>query len=504
MGLVDISLKSVYYSDEDNLLRDFYLPVLSNSVKYCRIAGYFCSNSFAIAAKGISNFIRNGGRIRLIANVILSIEDQEAIKDAIRQKEHEVLNEIESLEDQLKKDHIRMLCWMIRNNLLEIKIAVVSKGIEHQKIGILEDIDGNRISFSGSENETVQGWLYNDEQFHVFCSWKNGDQDHFMPEVKRFDCLWEDRGIKVRVFEVSEAFRRGLIKNAPKNNIEFEKLSQHVTEELLKMYSHSYGEFSEKMIVLRKYQQQAVNKWVANNCTGIFEMATGTGKTFAALGCFKKAIELHSSLITIITCPYQHLIQQWKREIEKFGLDIKVIIADSSNPLWKGKLSDSIVDISLQHKDVVAVLTTHDTFSSYDFMNIINNANGIDMFLIGDEVHGIGSKKRMQGLLPKYNLRLGLSATPKRWFDDVGSDMIFSYFGKTVFEFSLKDAINVIDHNSGQSFLTPFRYLPQFLSLSADELDDFISESLSITRRLRNARSDEDKHEILALRINSS
>lgn len=171
MGLKALNLKTAYYSDEDNLLVDFYIPVLSNSIKYDRIAGYFCSNSLAVAAKGIAGLINNGGRIRLIANVVLSVDDQEAIKDALLKKEEEVLAEIDSLEDQLKKDHIKMLAWMLKKDLLEIKIAVVENGIEHQKIGILEDANDNVISFNGSDNETMKGWLYNDEQFHVFYNW---------------------------------------------------------------------------------------------------------------------------------------------------------------------------------------------------------------------------------------------------------------------------------------------------------------------------------------------
>ncbi|MBA7684380.1 hypothetical protein ES703_92775 [subsurface metagenome] len=83
MGLKEINLNPVYYSDDNNLLQEFYIPVLSNSVKYDRIAGYFSSNSLAIAAKGIAAFIKAGGRIRLIANVVLSEKDQEAIKKAL-------------------------------------------------------------------------------------------------------------------------------------------------------------------------------------------------------------------------------------------------------------------------------------------------------------------------------------------------------------------------------------------------------------------------------------
>ncbi|NVL91245.1 MAG: DEAD/DEAH box helicase family protein, partial [Desulfobacterales bacterium] len=321
MGLRNIKVKPAYYSDEDNLLEEFYIPVLSKSVKYDRIAGYFSSNSLAVAAKGISGFINNGGKIRLVANVVLSIEDQEAIKTALLQREKEVLTEIENLEDHLKKDHIRMLSWMVRNNLLEIKIAVVKNGVEHQKIGILEDSDGNIISFSGSDNETVQGWLYNDEQFHAFCSWKEGDNEHLVPDTERFTNLWSDKGKRVRVYDVSDAFKNGLIRNAPRTDEEFKRLSQRAAEELLQEHLKSYGKGERsKGIKLRDYQRKAIGNWLESACKGIFEMATGTGKTFTALGCVKHLLEKEKKLVVIITTPYGHLSQQWQKEIAKFGL----------------------------------------------------------------------------------------------------------------------------------------------------------------------------------------
>ena len=104
MSLKEIPIYPVYYSDDSNLLLDFYIPILSNSISYKRVAGYFCSNTFAIAAKGIANFIKNGGTIKLITNVVLAEEDQSAIKDALLQKESEILEEIDNLEDELKKD----------------------------------------------------------------------------------------------------------------------------------------------------------------------------------------------------------------------------------------------------------------------------------------------------------------------------------------------------------------------------------------------------------------
>lgn len=233
MSLKDLALKSAYYSDVDDILNDFYIPTLSKTVIYKRIAGYFSSNSFAIAAKGISKLIENNGKIQLIANVVISEDDQKAIKMALEQIENDFISEIYNIEESLKKDHISMLGWLIKNNKLEIKIAVVKKGIEHQKIGIMQDENGSILSFSGSENETFQGWLNNDEQFHVFCNWIDGDTAHLNPDLERFNVLWENKSDQVKVYSVSDAFKEGLIKIAPKNSEEFKKLSKDTIEKIL-------------------------------------------------------------------------------------------------------------------------------------------------------------------------------------------------------------------------------------------------------------------------------
>ncbi|MFP4146336.1 MAG: hypothetical protein ACLFSI_01305 [Halorhodospira sp.] len=44
-----------------NILHDFYIPALSRSVQYDRVAGYFSSSSLAAASQGFTRFIENGG-----------------------------------------------------------------------------------------------------------------------------------------------------------------------------------------------------------------------------------------------------------------------------------------------------------------------------------------------------------------------------------------------------------------------------------------------------------
>lgn len=503
MGLKDIDLKPVYYSDEDNLLEEFYVPVLSNSVKYDRIAGYFSSNSLAVAAKGIANFIKNGGQIRLIANVVLSEEDQEAIKSALLEKEREVLTEIENLEDQLKKDHIKMLGWMVKNNLLKIKIAVVKNGVEHQKIGVLRDSDGNTISFSGSDNETVKGWLHNDEQFHVFCGWREGDKDHLLPDINRFNCLWQDKGKKVRVYNVSDAFMMGLIRNAPYDDLEFEKLSAKITEELLERNSSRYDyQKKQRKIQLRDYQKNAIEKWVANRFRCIFEMATGTGKTFAALGCLERLVSEQNKIIAVIACPYNHMITQWKKNIDEYGLQISKLVADSTNINWKNNLADCIRDVNNDVTKNLIVLTTHDTFYRNDFVDIIGIAKP-RLFLIADEVHGMWAEKRKSGFVENYKFRLGLSATPSRWFDAEGTEELFKYFNvedeNNKFIFSLEQAIKTVNPETGETYLVPYEYKPYFSELSEEELEEYEERTKDIVKSYHRTKNKEEKQKYFVL-----
>lgn len=172
--LKNADIKFKYDSDKDNLVEEFYIPVLSNSVEYYRMSGYFSSSSLAISARGIADFIINGGKMKLLCNAQLTKEDYEIIEetnqDAIDYIQRLFIDDLHNIEDEFIKDHVKALGWMLANGFLEIKIAIPKdkKGIFHSKVGILKDNENNWISFSGSDNETAAGWLYNIEEFKVF------------------------------------------------------------------------------------------------------------------------------------------------------------------------------------------------------------------------------------------------------------------------------------------------------------------------------------------------
>jgi len=484
MDLKKISLKVAYDSDESSILQEFYIPALSNSVKYDRIAGYFCSNSLAIASKGICNFIQNKGKMRLIANVFLSIEDQNSIRKALENKETEVIEEINNLEDSLKKDHIKMLGWMIKQNLIEIKIAVLARGIEHKKLGILEDINGNIISFTGSDNETYKGWMDNDETFHVFRSWLSKDDAlHLEADIKTFRKLWEDEGQKVKVYPVSEAFNKGLIKIAPIDDDEFRIIEKEITEKLLKYEKVKENNFIN--IELRDYQKIAINNWKNNNWKGILEMATASGKTITAIKGSEELYLENGRLLVIILVPSKQLVEQWSDILKSNSK--KVISISSKHKNWEKSIDSYIYLFNRNKIDNLYIVSTIQSFLS-KLRKYIEKILEKDILLIADEAHYLGAYNTRNKLIDiNFKYTLGLTATPIRYFDDKGTDFLYKYLGKSVYEFSLKDGQDM-------GFLCKYKYHTLFCDLSISELEKYKRLTKAIAL---NYFEDEEKLTIL-------
>jgi len=501
MTLKGLYLKNGYDSDEDDILGTFYIPVLSESIKYYRLAGFFRSTALAASAKGIQGLLKNNGEMKLVVSAAFSEQDRNAIKEGIENPENIIarnfIKDLNSIEDEFTKDHIGALSWMIAQKKLEIRIAIVydkdgapiaiedwgEKGIFHQKIGIFEDKEGNRISFNGSVNESLTAWLENIEDFDVFRDWVEEEKNHFERHLRRFKKFWEGKAKRTEIIDLPTAIKEELIKIAPNDftQLNFDRWKNK-------------KKFEDKKKTLRPYQQEAIDNWLKHDKKGIFEMATGTGKTIAALGCIQKVEAEHSQLVTIIASPFNHLSVQWKREIEDFGFNNEILLADSSNSKWKNQLADFLLDISNGIKDKLIILTTHDTLSGTDFIKIMGLSE-INSLLIVDEVHGIGAPIRKNGLLNNYQFRLGLSATPRRWLDDEGTEDIFNYFGDVVYEFSLKKAINTINPENGQTYLTPYEYIPIFVDLSDNELDEYDEITKKIARSFYQTKDKKEQQE---------
>lgn len=500
MPFCNLHLERKYTTDEDIFpSKAFYTPVLSEAILYQRIAGYFSSSSFAFIGDGLRSFIQNKGRMQFIFNVQLLEEDYNQIELGLSHPEKIIeskfLSDLSTIEDECVKNHAKILGWLLANNILEIKIGYLESApngqtpVLHQKSGVFVDRDGDIIAFSGSNNESAMGWAYNSESFYVFCGWKSG-QDEYVAEIQSdFTLLWENKQKKTKVISFPEAVKLDLIRIAPKSEEEFINLLME-TEIEKPSGDSSANESSNSMIKIRDYQYMAVSAWIENNYQGILEMATGTGKTITALYAYSEVLKREEKLILLVTCPYTHLPVQWERTIERMNLQSEireVFRADGNTKNW----DDTIYAQALELQNVskrskqksLVILATNDTASSGKFRKMFEKIQTMCQFrwmIISDEVHSIGSPTYQKALYPEYLYKLGLSATPDRYFDESGSDFLREYFGKTVFQFSLREAIDTINPDTGTSYLVPYDYHVLFTTLTEKELKEY----LRLTRKI--------------------
>ena len=234
MYLQDRSWRISYSSNENNPIADFYIPALECAVNYDRKSGFFGSAILSKVARGIGAMLHNQGKMRLIMGCQFSPQDIAAIEKGYELREALAFRldaELIPPENFVQLKHFEILSWLIANEYLDIKIAVPTKDkdipiesdrlldpnhIFHEKVGIFTDSKGDRIAFSGSNNESLSGWERNVESFHVYCDWE-GDRDleRVNEEAYRFEQLWNDLSLNVKIFDLPEAVKRKLLKYTP-------------------------------------------------------------------------------------------------------------------------------------------------------------------------------------------------------------------------------------------------------------------------------------------------
>ena len=483
MNFKDLNIKQFYDSDEDDILNGFYIPVLSNATKYDRLAGYFSSTSLAMSAKGMAEFIRNGGKMRLVTSMQLSERDRQAVEDGISKPDdvlaRTMIDEFDNA-DNIRCDHVAALAWMVAQGNLEIKIAVPfakdggfytgaldTNSIYHQKIGVLRDGADNMMSFGGSINETGKAWTDNIENYDAFYNWKPGQDVFVANHSTKFEKFWHGRSKNTKIFNLPEAVRRRLITIAPKT----------VDEAVGKIQA---GDATR--CELRQYQKNAVNAWLENCKRGVFEMATATGKTWTAMSCIQKVLERESPILVVIACPYIHLVTQWTDELNEWNIDSES--AHGSSASWETYLYNKTVLLNDGILKNLVVVTTHDTFAGTKFIDLVKTCRGRSLVVV-DEVHGIGAEHSSGGLLDSYDYRLGLSATPERYFDEEGTGRIFDFFGKVVFRFELDEAIK-------QGYLSHYLLYPHIVYMTDDESEKYYKISRHIAIEQSKDRPDHD------------
>ncbi len=491
MSLLNLAVSHVLDTSSNDLIVDFFVPALAQSVRYDRGVGYFSSGWLRLTAQGMVGFARGCGRARWITSPILSTNDWEALNLGDSARSDPVLHaaisgNIQDLQKTLEQETLSALAWMVADEILTFKLALPTKklagGDFHDKFGIFTDKEGNQLSFNGSYNESVQG-TRNYESIKIFPGWNPGFASFVQDDIRRFERLWNNQDTNVLVFDLPDAAKAQILqlRQSERPYPEPEWVKRHRLNEQRAKYQPAQPVIPSH-IQIRDYQEEAIAAWFAHNCQGLFEMATGTGKTITALAASAQLYQREQRLAVIITVPYQHLVTQWNDEASAFGY--KAILAFQNKNRWLEALNHEILEFNGGYRSFVSVITTHTTFITPEFQETINRLTGPTLIL-ADEAHHLGAERSRQNYPHQIPFRLALSATPDRWFDDAGTIALREYFGTTVFSFPLEKAIGVS--------LTPYYYYPHLVPLTDDEMAEYEALSVKIARLVNQLENEKQE-----------
>lgn len=447
MTYQELEIKRSYVSvGQENIAKSFLTPALKCTKSYKRSVGFFSSSVLQPIVDGIVALARNNGQIQLIASPNLTEDDIQAISTGYAAREkvinasftRDFMKEIEVFDDA----KLQLLATLIARETLDIKIAVTDTlGIYHDKLGILEDFDGNVVVFYGSANSTLSGYQNNYEKIRVVKNWIPEEQASIVDEQKEFDSLWNGTNVFVKVYDYKESAKASI----------------------LQMIKTRASATSTKVpIKLRDYQKEAIAAWVKNNYHGFYVMATGTGKTWTAIYSAKELLKTYSAMV-VICAPYKHLVKQWAEDVEKAFGDAKIIMVSSENPKWEQQISQEIIRKKYDTNAQTIIISTIASFKMSRFEKTLLKSNE-DKLLIVDEAHRFTDRSEDMHIQFKY--MLGLSATPFSGTSAQRGKELMEFFGGQVFSLPIEEALE-------RKFLVPYYYHPIYVHASEEDEEKF-------------------------------
>jgi DNA phosphorothioation system restriction enzyme len=481
--LNQLMLRLEYRSDEAVIGRDLYEKCLPLSTRFDRAVGFFAGSVFAVCPEAFHRFFQGRGRMRVICCPILDRVDIDALVSGYRDRPEIIrtsrLDVLTRGRREVMRERAALNSWLVASGNLDIRIAIrdstYPNHIYHEKLGLFGDQQGSWVAFAGSANESLAGLEGNFESTDVFRSWMPAERKRLDQKLRSFDRLWANDTEGVEVLSFAEAATRGLLKARPDRQTEAGTTAPEEASSAYVDVGPLQG-LEEILLIpgnlqLRDHQKLAVRKWFANNGRGILDMATGSGKTITALAIATKLYEwANAPLLIVIVCPFLHLCAQWIDEARQFGLDPLLCALDRK--LWFETLSNRLYNLNSGTRPVSSVVVSNATLATPAFQAILSRSPPQSLF-IADEVHNLGAPDLRTALPQNFVFRLGLSATPNRPHDPVGTQAIRSYFGEPVIRYTLREALR-------DEVLCQYRYVPVLVRLQDEELDTY----LQLTRRI--------------------
>ena len=492
------NVRPLYVLPDDPLSEEVLIPGFQRAHSVNCMIGFFSSHALASLAPGLATYItttRNS--LRLIVNPILQPQDLAAIQKGAYSTEAmaaDILDNFFVAQDLLQNHTLTCLSWLIRTARIEIKVALMKNALFHPKVWLFHAPDGILVAH-GSSNATVAGLSTNVEQVAVSRSWLDSTQRYVADKLQaQFDRFWSDHDESCIVVPLPRAIRDRLVHSyhtdAPPTEADLSVLYRRASS------GHDHLRESTLPPILRPrfvvppglsidtgpfaHQGKAVHAWCDAQYQGILEMATGSGKTIAALLCAHRLHQAHHQLLIVVAAPYIPLIQQWCEEIAQFGLQPTNLSLSHGTAARTRELRRLRRRLLLPATNVQIIVVSHDTLCDSTFQGSLRTFD-CPTLLIADEVHNLGRSQFINDPPLSFNYRLGLSATPIRQYDDLGTEALSSYFGPVVFRYGLQEAIG--------NCLVEYDYYVHTVNLTPEEHDRWTEVTATI--RANAWRSDQ-------------
>tara|TARA_Y100000389_G_scaffold205051_2_gene262454 strand:+ start:1006 stop:4353 length:3348 start_codon:yes stop_codon:yes gene_type:complete len=427
MSLSEINFNRQYVG-KNRFHNEVLKPSLSSGVDSLKImSAYFGSKSLVRLGASLDHFIENEGKIELILSEELRDPDllnSYLLRDGIKNFEEfklRILNEFESISDAMAKEKIAALCYLILEDKLEIKIALVKNGILHSKIYILKNsLNNERVYGIGSGNLSDAAFVNNVENYSIFTSWDFGkdymDESEEDPNYEQiFTRTWEGDDPNIEIHILDKDFAKKLLSKTGIQNLQQitssnnENSSNAVNQEIIHNLRSSpiLFEFNLGRSSLYPHQVKAVNEslesWPVRK---LFADQVGLGKTLELGSTIQFLIKNESIKSVLIICP-QSLTNQWQDELS-YHFDLNFNRYDNSKKAWVDS-NENVVSLdkvsitSYSESFPKFAIISKDTAIKNKYEDIFKDTEKYPDLLVVDEAHHALRRRLHNGQIQKNN-----------------------------------------------------------------------------------------------------
>jgi len=503
--------RACYEIPFDDLVGEVLIPACESADEILVASAYFTSESFAQIAPGLAAFVNETeAPLRLLLSPVLTGADEQALKDALLDPSavaeaigSRIIEEGRLSSSMVARHAVDCLSYLVAKGRLELKFVLMPKGQYHKKIWLFRS-ENSWLAVHGSGNVTGRGLLTNGEQMTVDRAWIDGERvaERVEQLLERWLAQWANMMPPSLTIEASPALSilKSLNTELPPQVEDFWKawkkdreagiappLPLSAPEEVSAPHL-TIPDWLEWETGAFSHQGRAVKALEANGWRGVLAIATGGGKTKTALVSATQIQDIHTGpTIVVILVPSKPLVAQWAAEVRMFGIEPQ-IPSRLGQGARNAMLQELKMGLQAGHKRTDVLLVTNSLFVQDEGLRqfIESAPEQVQIVLIGDEVHRLGTTTFLRLAPSRCDARIGLSATPIRQYDPDGTDQLFEYFGPQVFELSLREAMDA-------GCLVRYNYILHEVALTHDEFEEYKNLTAQIVRA--GARAEDDGRE---------